>query len=79
MNCREIAEFLNDYVAGTLPDAIHSEFEEHLALCPDCQAYLDGYRKTIALLGELSRAAAADAPPAPEDLIQAILAARQRH
>lgn len=76
MTCRQLIDFILDYVEGTLPEPQRQEFERHLAACPSCVAYLDGYRRTI----ELGRAAlAAGAPaesPAPERLIEAVRAAR---
>lgn len=78
MNCREFTEFLHEYLSGELPDAERSVFESHLAECPWCVAYLDSYRKTIQL--EQSAFTQADeAPPseAPEELVRAILNARQ--
>lgn len=78
MTCRQLADFILDYVEGKLPAPQREEFERHLAACPPCVAYLDGYRRTI----ELGRAAlSAGAPaegPAPERLIEAVRAARQR-
>jgi anti-sigma factor RsiW len=80
MNCREFTEFLHDYLFGDLPAAERVAFENHLAECPWCIAYLDSYRKTIAL-EKAAFAAPEDAPlpaDAPEELVQAILRARSR-
>jgi anti-sigma factor RsiW len=80
MNCREFTEFLHEYLLGNLPAGQRAEFEKHLAECPWCVAYLDGYRKTIQL-EQAAFAAPEDAPPpgdAPEELVQAILRARPR-
>jgi len=80
LTCREIADFLMDYVSGLLPAHRLAEFERHLAICPACVDYLRTYQATI----RLSRAAFGsstgdDLPPAvPEELVRAILAARQR-
>jgi anti-sigma factor RsiW len=77
MNCREFTEFLHEYLFGNLPGEERAAFEDHLAECPWCVAYLDSYRKTIQL--EQAAFAAPDAPApadAPEELIQAILRAR---
>jgi anti-sigma factor RsiW len=80
MNCREFTEFLDEYLSGNLPAEERAEFDKHLAECPWCVAYLDSYRKTI----QLEQAAFSmpkDVPPpadAPEELIQAILRARNR-
>jgi anti-sigma factor RsiW len=77
MNCREFTEFLDDYFDGTLTDAERAVFDEHLAECPFCRDYLATYRQTVAVVRE-AYAVPAAAPPAsaPEELIQAILAAR---
>ena len=48
MNCREFTEFLHEYLSGDLPPDVWAEFENHLAECPSCVAYLDGYQQTIA-------------------------------
>ena len=79
MTCRELVDFLLDYLAGDLPAAERARFEVHLGACPDCVAYLRAYRATV----ELGRAAFAepDAPvpdEVPEALVQAILAAREK-
>jgi len=80
MNCREFTEFLHDYLFGDLPADERAEFDRHLGECPWCVAYLDSYQKTM----QLERAAfpaPKDAPPpadVPEELVQAILRARQR-
>jgi anti-sigma factor RsiW len=77
MNCREFTDFLDDYLSGAQPAGERAEFEKHLALCPQCVAYLDSYRKTV----QLGKASCADdSPPAdaPDELIQAILRARSR-
>jgi anti-sigma factor RsiW len=80
MNCREFTEFLHEYLFDNLPAAELAEFEKHLAECDWCVAYLDNYRRTMEL-ERLAFMTSEDAPPpadAPEELIQAILAARLR-
>jgi anti-sigma factor RsiW len=75
MNCRELSDFLADYVAGDLPTAVTTEFEGHLGACPECHLFLEQYKTTI----HLSVGAYGDAPPKlPEDLVRAILAALQK-
>jgi anti-sigma factor RsiW len=75
VTCKEIADFLMNYVDGALPGTQCAIFEEHLAECPECVAYLESYKMTV----NLSKAARQPAPDnAPEDLIQAILAARKQ-
>jgi anti-sigma factor RsiW len=74
VTCREIADFLLAYVDGVLSPAARDAFDAHLGLCPDCVAYLQQYRDTIAA----APAAFAGDEPAdvPEDLVRAILASR---
>ena len=78
MTCRELVEFLADYLDGDLPAEVRRVFEAHLAECPECATYLRGYADAI----RLARACAEtdDAVPAevPERLVQAIVAARRR-
>ncbi len=77
MTCREFIGFLMEYLSGELAASERAVFERHLALCSSCVAYLQNYQQTI----ELSRASFQD-PDArvpedvPEELVQAILAAR---
>ncbi|OAI41872.1 hypothetical protein AYO40_02170 [Planctomycetaceae bacterium SCGC AG-212-D15] len=79
MNCREFTEFLHEYLFGNLPAEERAAFDEHLAECPWCVAYLDSYRKTMQL-EQAAFTGLENAPPpadAPEELIQAILRARR--
>jgi anti-sigma factor RsiW len=75
MNCREFIEFLDGYFEGTLPEDERAEFDRHLELCPFCRAYLASYRETVRLEGEMLSDLV---PEPPEDLIEAILAARPK-
>jgi len=78
ITCKELIDFLADYVDGKLAGKPLHEFERHLAVCPACVNYIDSYKATRTLC----RAALADdaAPPfkIPEELITAILAARKK-
>ena len=78
ITCRELTEFLDDYLAGELDNSRAATLREHLAVCPDCVNYLESYRRSIAL----SRSAMlqSDAPitaGVPEGLLRAIRAARE--
>ncbi len=79
MTCRELIEVLVDYQAGVLATAARTAFDEHLALCPPCVAYLRTYEATI----KLGRGACTnpdDEVPddVPEELVRAILDARRK-
>ena len=79
MTCRELNEFLLAYLDDALDCERRRTFEEHLAACPPCQAYLESYKATIAL-GKAAFDPTDESVPAnvPEELITAILAARNR-
>jgi anti-sigma factor RsiW len=53
MRCQEFVELVTSYLEGDLPDGERAEFERHMELCPGCQTYLDEFRTTLTLLGEL--------------------------
>jgi anti-sigma factor RsiW len=68
MLCRELVEVITGYLDGTLPDVDRLRFDEHLATCPHCTAYLDQMRTTLRLTGRLSHDDIPDATR--EDLLQ---------
>jgi anti-sigma factor RsiW len=75
MTCREVSDFLGAYLAGELPAGERTRFDEHLVECPDCRTYLRQYEATRELCRGALDAGAVDAG-VPEELVQAILAAR---
>ena len=79
MTCRELADFIVDYLSGELPVDVRTSFEHHLTLCPACVNYLAAYQTTVDLTRRVVRDQADDAPAdAPEELIRAILASRKQ-
>lgn len=77
MKCRELAEFLMDYVSGELPADSRAHFEFHLSKCKNCHQYLVQYEVTIKA-GRIACDAMSDELPAiPDELIKAVLAARK--
>lgn len=79
ITCRELIEFLDDYVDGSMPPAQRAEVDRHLAVCPPCVTYLETYKRTIALGKAAMRAT--DEPAngrAPQGLLDAVRAARKR-
>jgi len=78
MNCKEVIDFLADYLDRTLPWRQRLVFVLHLAVCRHCRRYLASYADTIRLAsGQGGRQSLADVPPAPAELVQAILTARR--
>jgi len=81
LTCREIAEFLLGYLERDLDEQVLAEFDTHLGHCPPCGHYLEGYRETVELVRRCGRAECDTSskpswPPPPEDLVQAILRAK---
>ena len=78
MTCRELADFIGDYLAGELTAAARAQFERHLRVCPNCRRYLAGYEAAVRL-GKIAfgNDDAPVPPDVPEDLVLAILAARR--
>ena len=62
MRCREFVEVITWYLEGTLPEEDRVRFDEHLAACPHCTAYLDQMRTTLRLTGRLTEEDVQDTP-----------------
>ena len=77
ITCRQFEEFILAYLEGELSDRQQFVFELHIKVCRECRNYLAAYKRTI----DISRRAF-DEPDqsvpddVPEDLIKAILSAR---
>lgn len=79
VTCRELADFIGDYLAGELPPGAKATFEHHLDLCTNCRRYLTSYEETVKLGTRAFDDEDALLPSeVPEQLVQAILAARPR-
>jgi len=49
--CQDLVEVVTDYLDGALSDDDRRRFEEHLAICERCVAYVEQIRLTIAATG----------------------------
>jgi anti-sigma factor RsiW len=68
-----------DYLSGALPVDVRQRFDYHLSICVNCQKYLSSYAESVKLGKRAFDDEAASLPgDVPEDLVQAILAARPR-
>jgi anti-sigma factor RsiW len=76
VTCAEFVELVTAYLEGTLSAEDRAAFDEHMALCPGCDRYLDQYRATIDLLGELPEEALSS--PGRERLLDAFAQWRRR-
>ena len=80
MTCRQLADFILDYLDGQLPAETKSAFEQHLTLCPNCVNYIASYGTTVQMARHAFDEDATEPPTEmPEELVQAILAARRAH
>jgi anti-sigma factor RsiW len=53
MTCREFVELATDYLEGSLTGSDRERFEDHLALCPGCQVYMEQLNATLRALGRI--------------------------
>jgi anti-sigma factor RsiW len=67
MECRQIAELLGDYLDGTLPKPMRDLLEWHIEGCPPCVAFVNTYRGTVKVTGQLGDI------PIPAELKQRLL------
>ena len=80
MTCRDLVEFMMDYLSNEMADDTRAIFERHLGACPDCVRYLKTYQTTITLCREAFEVSDDEvSAEVPEALIQAILAAQRKH
>ncbi|MEO6259992.1 MAG: zf-HC2 domain-containing protein [Thermoanaerobaculia bacterium] len=71
ITCREVIEFIIDYLDGELPSEDLRQFKRHLDVCPSCVAYLQNYEQTLRLARDSH-----EELDLPEGLVAAVLAAR---
>jgi len=52
--CRDVVELMTDYLEGALAPADLARFEDHIAGCNGCRAYLEQLRKTLQVTGRIA-------------------------
>lgn len=58
--CQEMVELVTEYLEDRLPVADRLRFEQHIAVCGPCHAYLGQMRETIRVTGELREESLSD-------------------
>jgi anti-sigma factor RsiW len=53
LGCQQVVEIITDYLEDALDPRDRLDVEEHLALCPGCQVYLEQMRSTVRALGHV--------------------------
>jgi anti-sigma factor RsiW len=69
LTCQEVVELVTDYFEGRLEARERLLFEEHIAFCDWCVAYLAQFGETIRLTGTMREEDIA--PEAREQLLRA--------
>ena len=54
LTCKQVTEFVTDYMHGALCTEDHVRFEQHLHACTWCMTYLEQIRRTVEWTGQLS-------------------------
>jgi len=53
LTCADVVKLVTQYIEAELSAEDSRRFEEHVAICPPCRAFLGQARHTVALTGEL--------------------------
>jgi len=78
ITCKEFEDFVLSYLDGELTNRQQSVFELHLRLCRECRDYLAAYQRAADLHRAVFQSQDEPVPEdVPEDLIKAILDARE--
>lgn len=54
MTCRQVVELMTDYLEGNLAARDRDRFEEHIAGCDGCRAYLAQLQTTREMVGRIA-------------------------
>ena len=54
LTCQELVELVTEYLEETLTPAERARFDDHLAMCDGCRAYIEQLRDTRRLVGTLT-------------------------
>lgn len=74
LSCRELDEFISDYVDGKLPFIIKVKFTLHLLICRDCKSYINAYMRSIEMGQTMYDKLDSEVPEdVPEELITFVL------
>jgi anti-sigma factor RsiW len=72
LSCRELVQLVTDYLEGVLRAAERDRFEQHVASCRGCAAYLQQMRALVRASGRT--AIGAVPPEPPPELLRAFAA-----
>ena len=74
LTCRQVEEFLMDYLENRLSLWTRLQFRVHIFMCPNCTKYIQEYKNTIALEKKVFQNPDEEAiGNVPDDILQAIM------
>lgn len=80
INCESFDTFIVDFLDDNLQKNQKLIFTKHLNECPACKKYLENYKKSVQLSQSVFLSKhQADKQEIPEELVQAILAAKKQN
>lgn len=53
-SCKEVVKLLSDYIEGECSPEVETLIDAHLADCPDCIAFVNTFRKSMAMTKALN-------------------------
>jgi anti-sigma factor RsiW len=77
VTCRELADFIADYLSGEIAPDVRVAFDRHLERCPNCVRYMTSYQAAVTLGSRAYDDEAVLPSDVPEELVEAILSARR--
>ena len=77
ITCEAFEDFILAYLEGDLSPRQKFVFELHLKMCRECRDYLKAYRASLDLARSLSQDPDPLPDAVPDDLVAAVLAARE--
>ncbi|MEX1040612.1 MAG: zf-HC2 domain-containing protein [Pirellulaceae bacterium] len=77
LTCKQLYDFMGDYLEGNLPPETMCVVKTHLERCPCCLHYLENYHEATRLGIKVCQEEEKDiSANVPEELVRAILDAR---
>ncbi|MEM7230734.1 MAG: zf-HC2 domain-containing protein [Planctomycetota bacterium] len=78
LSCREFIDFIDGFLDGRLNSSERERFDGHVAICTDCQAYLQTYKDSVTVFRDVCTDETPVPEDAPNDLVDGILQALGR-
>ncbi len=76
LTCKQLDDFLVDFLDGNLPFRQKLSMHMHLGLCKECRDYVRDYERAVAL-GRKACSQQEEVTEVPEALVQAVLSNMQ--